>query len=147
MDLSRWGYLAILAFVAALVFAAVASVFVNRLLRRAPTPVGEEIRSATTVLMKLRTGKPMTPDEVDFAAQLVADRRSPMAYSIPAGLFAIGCLYVFGSLQQLHGAAPSLRTFIGVLPMLGATNLTIQLLRISHLNGRLRGVEARRQPG
>jgi hypothetical protein len=59
-----------------------------------------------------------------------------MAYSIPAAIFTIGCLYVFGSLDQLHGATPSLRTYIGVLPMLGAINLTIQLLRIAALNRR-----------
>ena len=63
-----------------------------------------------------------------------------MAYCIPAAIFTIGCFYVFGSLEQLHGAKPSLRTFIGVLPMLGATNLTVQLLRISSLKGRLRNV-------
>ena len=143
MNLSLYGYLTILAFVAELVFAAVAFAFVNRLLRRAPTPISEEIRSATTVLRKLRTGEPMSTDELDFATQIIADRRSLMAYSIPAAIFTIGCLYVFGSLQQLHGATPSLRTYIGVLPMLGATNLTIQLLRIARLKGRLRIAERR----
>ena len=138
MNLSLYGYLTIFAFVAELVFAAVAFVFVNRLLRRAPTPISEEIRSATTVLKKVRKGEPMSTDELDFANQLIADRRSWMAYSIPAGIFTIGCLYVFGSLQQLHGVAPSLRTYIGLLPMLGATNLTIQLLRIAKLKRHLR---------
>jgi hypothetical protein len=60
-----------------------------------------------------------------------------MAYSIPAAIFTIGCFYVFGSMEQLHGRTPSLRTYIGILPMLGATNLTIQLLRIATLKGRL----------
>jgi hypothetical protein len=60
-----------------------------------------------------------------------------LAYSVPATLITMGCLYVFGCLQQLHGATPSVRTFIGVLPMLGATNLTLQLLRVARLKGRL----------
>jgi len=143
MNLSLYGYLTILAFVAELVFAAVAFAFVNRLLRRAPTPISEEIRSTTTVLKKVRKGEPMSTDEVDFATQLIADRTSIMAYSIPAAIFTIGCLYVFGSLQQLHGATPSLRTYIGVLPMLGATSLTIQLLRIAKLKRRLRSAPRR----
>ena len=143
MNLSLYGYLTILAFVAELVFATVAFAFVNRLLRRAPTPISEEIRSTTTVLKKVRKGEPMSTDEVDFATQLIADRTSIMAYSIPAAIFTIGCLYVFGSLQQLHGATPSLRTYIGVLPMLGATSLTIQLLRIAKLKRRLRSAPRR----
>ena len=86
----------------------------------------------------------MTTDEVAFAAQLIADRSILDGVTrFPAAIFTVGCLYVFGSLHQLHGAAPSLRTYIGVLPMLGAANLTIQLLRIARLKGRLPGVERR----
>ena len=40
-----------------------------------------------------------------------------MAYCIPAPIFSIGCFYVFGSLEDLHGATPSERTFLGVIPM------------------------------
>jgi hypothetical protein len=137
---SLFGYLTALAFFAELVFALFAFVFVRRLLQRAPTPLSEEIGSVRTVLGKLRKGEPMSKDELDFATQIIADRRSLMAYSIPAAIFTIGCLYVFGSLEQLHGRTPSLRTYIGVLPMLGAINLAIQLLRIATLKRRLRSV-------
>ena len=140
MNLSLFGYLTALAFVAESVFAAVAVVFVQRLLARAPTPMSEELGSVRTVLSKLRKGEPMSKGELDFATQVIADRRSLMAYSIPAAIFTIGCLYVFGSLDHLHGARPSLRTYIGVLPMLGALNLAIQLLRIAALKRRLRSV-------
>jgi hypothetical protein len=140
MTSSLWGYLTTVAFVAELVFAALALVFVRRLLRHPPTPVSIEIRSVKTVLTKVRKGEPMTTDELDFATQTIADRGAILAYSVPAALFTVGCLYVFGSLQQLHGHAPSLRTYIGVLPMLWAANITIQLLRIATLKRRLSNV-------
>jgi hypothetical protein len=79
----------------------------------------------------------MSQDEIDYAREIVSDCRSPLAYSIPATLFAMACFYIFGCLQQLHGAAPSVRTFIGGLPAIGATNLTMQLLRVARLKGRL----------
>jgi hypothetical protein len=79
----------------------------------------------------------MSQVELDYAREMISDCRSPLAYSIPATLFAMGFFYVFGCLQQLHGAAPSIRTFIGVLPMFGATNLTLQLLRVARLKGLL----------
>nr|CRL70880.1 hypothetical protein CPGR_00583 [Mycolicibacter nonchromogenicus] len=41
---------------------------------------------------------------------------------------------MLGSLEQLHGATPSERTFIGVIPMLGALNMTAQILRVRRLN-------------
>jgi hypothetical protein len=88
-------------------------------------------------LDKVRKDQPVSKDELHLAAQTIADRRSPLAYCIPAAIFTIGCLYVFGSLQQLHGAAPSLRTYIGVLPMFAASNLAIQLFRIAALKRRL----------
>jgi Kef-type K+ transport system membrane component KefB len=61
-----------------------------------------------------------------------------MALCIPFTLFALSCYYVFGSLEHLHGATPSERHFIGVIPMLTSTNLAIQLLRARRLKGRLR---------
>ncbi len=79
----------------------------------------------------------MSQSEVDYAAQIISEARSLLAYSIPATVFTIGCFYIVGCLEQLHGAAPSARTFIGLLPMLGATNLTIQLRRIARLKGRM----------
>lgn len=134
------GALTIVAVVAAALFAGVAAVFVRRLLRRPPTPVSEQHRAASVVLRKVRCRAALSPDEWDFAAQLIADRRNPAAYCLPAALFAVGCLYVFGSLYQLHGQPPSLRTWIGLLPMLGATNLALQMLRIARLASRLRDI-------
>jgi Kef-type K+ transport system membrane component KefB len=61
-----------------------------------------------------------------------------MAFCIPATLFTLGCFYVFGSLEHLHGATPSERTFLGVIPMLTSTNLAIRLLSSAKLKGRLR---------
>ncbi|MES3636392.1 hypothetical protein Q9Q75_12770 [Mycobacterium intracellulare] len=84
----------------------------------------------------------MSPDEIEYAREIVSDCRSPLAYAIPATLFAMASFYVFGCLQQLHGAAPSIRTFIGVLPAIGASNLTTQLLRVARLKGRLQEVGA-----
>ena len=89
-----------------------------------------------TVLGKLRKGEPMTDDEVAFAVQTIAERRSPMALALPGALFSVGCLYVFGKLDQLDGADPSWAPFIGVLPMLAALNMTGQLHRIGRLKGR-----------
>ena len=59
---------------------------------------------------------------------------------MPAAAFSIGCFYVFGCLALLHGATPTARVFIGLIPMLGSTNLTIQLLRVARLKGRLQNV-------
>lgn len=130
-----FGYLAILAGVAELVFAAFVFAFVKRLLERAPNPISEEIGSFKKVLGKLRKGEPMSKDELDLATQTIADRGSLMAYSIPAAIFTIGCFIVFASLE-LHGVK-SLRTLIGLGPMLGAINITIRLLRIATLKRRL----------
>jgi hypothetical protein len=44
---------------------------------------------------------------------------------------------VFGSLEHLHGATPSERTFLGVIPMVTSANLAIRLLRSASLKGRL----------
>lgn len=58
-----------------------------------------------------------------------------MAYSIPVAVFTIGCFIVFSTLG-LHGII-SLQIYTGLFPMWGATNLTIQLLRIAALKRRL----------
>lgn len=131
-----FGYLAVLTGVAVLVLAAFVFIFVKRLLGRPTTPIGDEIGGTKRVLAKLRNGEPMSKDELDFAAQTIADRSSLMAFSIPAAVFAIGCFIVFSTLE-LHGPR-SLRIYIGLFPMLGATNLTVQLLRIAALKRRLR---------
>nr|WP_307857458.1 hypothetical protein [Mycobacterium sp. SM1] len=116
---------------------ACAFLFVRRLEDRKAAPLGETVGAHKAVLAKLRNREPMSQDEIDYAREIISDCRSPLAYSIPATIFAMGCFYVFGCLQQLHGATPSVRTFIGVLPMFGSINLTLQLLRVARLKGRL----------
>src|ERR1700722_4528022 len=138
MSLVLFGCLTIAALTLALVFAAFAAVHVNRLGYRTPAPMSEEIWSANAVLKKVRKREPMSKDELDYAKQIVADRSSPMAFCIPGTLFMLGCFYVFGSLYYLHGATPSERTFLGVIPMLTSTNLAVRLLRSARLKGRLR---------
>jgi hypothetical protein len=137
---SLFGFLAALSLLAALIFVAFSYVYVNRLLRHPPSPISEEVGSVRKVLGKVRKGQPMSQDELEYAAQVIADRRSLMAFSIPAAIFSIGCFYVFGCLEQLHGARPGWHTYIGFLPMLGATNLTAQLHRIGRLKGKLRNI-------
>jgi hypothetical protein len=134
------GNLAIPALVLALVLATFASVFVKRLSDRAPTAISEEVGSAKAVMAKLRKREPMSADELDFAKQIVADRRSLMAYCIPGALFMVGCFYVFGSLEHLHGASPSERTFLGVFPMFTSTNFAIRLFASARLNGHLQKI-------
>ncbi|MGZ4582947.1 MAG: hypothetical protein ACXVYI_01070 [Mycobacterium sp.] len=131
-----FGYLAVLAGAAELLFAACAFVFVNRLLGRAPTAAGEEVGGSRRVFGKLRKGEPISTDERDFAAQAIADRGSLLAFSIPAAIFMLGCIFLFGGLE-VHGPH-SLRPYIGVFPMFGSINMTIRLLRIAALKRRLR---------
>ena len=140
MDTVLFGYLTIATLALALVFAVFAAVYVKRLGDRTPLPISEEIGSAKAVLNKVRKREPMSKDELDYAKQIVADRSSPMAYCIPGTLFMLGCFFVFGSLYYLHGATPSERTFLGLIPMLTSTNLAIRLLRSARLKWRLRKI-------
>ncbi len=140
MNPDLWGYLTVVALALALVFVAVAAVFVKRLGDRPTTPIGEEIGSARAITKKVRKLEPMSKDELDFAKQLISARSSLMAFCIPGALFLVGCFYVFGSLYHLHGATPSERTFLGVFPMLAATNFTTQILRSARLKRRLKKV-------
>jgi hypothetical protein len=132
-----WGLLTVAALMLAVVLAGVAGFYVNRLERQPTAPISEEIGSAKAVLHKVRKGEPMSREEVDYANQVVAYRRSLMALCIPGALFMLGCFFVFGSLYHLHGATPSERTFLGVIPMLTSTNLAIQLRRSARLKKRL----------
>jgi hypothetical protein len=138
MDSVLFGFLTIVTFALALVFAAFAAVHVKRLGDRTPAPISEEIWSAKAVLNKVRKREPMSKDELDYAKQIVADRSSLMAFCIPGTLFMLGCFFIFGSLYYLHGATPSERTFLGLIPMLTSTNLAIRLLRSARLKARLR---------
>jgi hypothetical protein len=132
-----YGCLTIVVAVLGLSFVTCAFLFISRLEDRKPASLGEEVGAHKAVLAKLRKGQPMSQDELDYAREIISDCRSLLAYSIPATLFTMGCFYIFGCLQQLHGANPSIRTFIGVLPMFGSTNLTLQLLRVARLKGPL----------
>jgi hypothetical protein len=140
MSSGLFGLLTIVTLALALVFAAFAAVFVNRLEGRTPLPISEEIGSAKAVLNKVRKRESMSEDELDYAKQIVADRSSLRAFCIPGTLFMLGNFYVFGSLyyDYLHGVTPSERTFLGVIPMLTSTNLAVRLLRSARLKGRLR---------
>jgi hypothetical protein len=137
VDFGLFGCLTIVVAVLGLMFAGCAFLFVRRLEDRKPALLGEEVGAHKAVLDKLRKCQSMSQDEVGYAREMISDCRSLLAYSIPATLFTMGCFYVFGCLEQLHGATPSVRTFIGVLPMFGSINLTLQLLRIARLKGRL----------
>ncbi|ALR13679.1 hypothetical protein BST43_14700 [Mycobacteroides saopaulense] len=132
-----FGHLAILAFVALLVFATCMFVYTTRLRQQEGSPLAERLGGYPSVLRKVRKREPMSPDELHFARQAIADRGSLWAFSIPATIFSLGCFYVLGSMEQLHGATPSERTFLGVIPMISSINITAQVLRMRRLKGRL----------
>ncbi len=142
MNLGLWGDLTILAAVMELVFATCVFVYISRLEKRTPAPLGEKVGAHKAVLAKLRKREPMSQDEVDYATELVSDARSPLAYAIPAALFTMGFFYVVGCLFMLHidGGDPSFRTFIGGIPMLTSMNMAAQLRRVARLKGRLQEV-------
>ena len=133
-----WALLATIAFVAIVVFATLASVGVARLVRRPTLPLSEHIGATPATLTKLRKGEPMTDEEVALARQVTSDRGSLLALCIPATIFSIGCFYVFGSLEHLHGATPSERTFLGVIPMFTSTNLFLRMVKSASLRRRLK---------
>jgi hypothetical protein len=137
-----WGALTLLAAAAEVFFAACVFVYVTRLERRRPAPLGEEVGAHKAILAKLRKREPMSQRELDYATELVADARSPLAYAIPAALFTMGFFYVVGCMYMLHrdGGNPSFRTFIGGIPMLTSMNIAAQLRRVAGLKGRLREV-------
>jgi hypothetical protein len=144
MDLGVWGDLTIFAVVMEIVFASCVFVYMTRLERRTSHPLGEKVGAHKAVLAKLRKREPMSQDEVDYAGELIADARSPLAYAIPAALFTIGFFYVVGCLYMLHrdGGNPSFRTFIGGIPMLTSMNMAAQLRRVAGMKGKLRDVSA-----
>jgi hypothetical protein len=88
MNLSFWTILTIVAFVAVMVFASIAAVFVARLVRRPTLPISEQLGGIPTVLRKLRKREPMSDDELAVARQAVSDRGSFMALCIPAAIFS-----------------------------------------------------------
>ena len=138
MTVLFWGYLTIAALALGLGLAFIGFLYVRQLESRPTLPISEEIGSAKSVIKKVRKREPMSTDELTYAKQVVADRGTIRALCIPGALFMLGCFFVFGSLYHLHGATPSERTFLGVIPMFTSTNLAIQLLRSARLKGRLR---------
>ncbi|WP_343601738.1 hypothetical protein [Mycobacterium sp.] len=138
MESGIWGLLTLIAFALISVLATIASFYVQRLLNRAPLPISDEIGSAFAIVKKLRKRQPLSAGELVYAKQIVADRSSPMAFCIPGTLFMLGCFYVFGSLYHLHGATPSERTFLGVIPMVTSANLALRLVSSARLRKRLR---------
>ncbi|OAT69002.1 hypothetical protein AWB85_23535 [Mycobacteroides immunogenum] len=140
-DWRLFGHLAILAFVALLVFATCMFVYTTRLRKQAASPLAESVGGYPFVLRKVRKREHMSVDELHFARQAIADRGSLWAFSIPASIFSLGCFYVMGSMEQLHGATPSERTFLGVIPMISSINITAQVLRMRRLRGRLPRVQ------
>ena len=138
MTVLFWGYLTIAALSLGLVLAFIGFLYVRQLESRPTLPISEKIGSAKSVIRKVRKREPMSTDELTYAKQVVADRGTIRALCIPGALFMLGCFFVFGSLYHLHGATPSERTFLGVIPMLTSTNLAIQLLRHARLKRRLR---------
>jgi hypothetical protein len=135
--MSLWATLTIVSFGALMVFAILASIFVAGLVRRPTLPLSDDVAGVAEVLRKLRKREPMTDEEVTLARQAVTDRGSFLALCIPLTIFSIGCFYVFGSLEHLHGLRPSERTFLGVIPMFTSTNLGIRMLKSASLKRRL----------
>ncbi len=135
MNLGPWGGdLTILAAALEIVFATCVFVYIGRLERRTSHPMGDQVGAHKRVLAKVRKREPLSQDEFDYASELVADARSPLAYAIPpAALFTIGFFYVVGCLFMLHldGGNPSFRTFIGGIPMLTSMNMAAQLRRVA----------------
>jgi hypothetical protein len=142
VNLGPWGDLTVLAAVMEVVFATCVFVYISRLENRTSHPLGEVVGAHKAVLAKLRKREPMSPDELDYATELVADARSPLAYAIPAALFTIGFFYVVGCLFVLHieGGHPSFRTFIGGIPMLTSMNMAAQLRRVARMQKKLHDV-------
>ncbi|CDP88578.1 MULTISPECIES: hypothetical protein [Mycolicibacterium] len=132
-----FGMLSIVFFALIWVFAAIAFMFTRRM--RSHSHVTSELGIGTlpATLRKVRKQEALTDDELALARQVLSDRGSVMALAVPATLFSIGCFYVFGSLEQLHGHTPSERTFLGVFPMLTSTNMAMQILRSARLKRRI----------
>ena len=139
MNFGMWGVLTVLSAVLAVAFAACAFVYIARLEKRTSAAAGEKLGAHKAVLTKVRKRQPLTRDEVDYARELVADARSPLAYAMPAVLFTAGMFYIAGCLHELdvHGGHPSFRTFIGGFTMLGALNMFGQLSRVARLKSRV----------
>lgn len=136
-DWHLFGKLADLVLIVLLLAATVIFFYIQRLRKQPQLPIAEGIRAKQKVLTKVRKGEPMTPEEFEYASQLVNSMRTPAAFAIPIALLSLGTFYVLGSLEQLHGATPSERTFLGIIAMFSSINVTGQLIRIVKLKKRL----------
>lgn len=132
-----FGDLAAIAFAALLTSGTGLFLHINRLRNRPTLPISEGIGARKKVLAKVRQAEPLSAEELQFASRVIDDHRVPLAFCLPATIFWLGCFYVLGSLEQLHGATPSQRTFIGLLPMFSSLNITGQLLRVAKLKKQL----------
>lgn len=134
---SLFGVLAIISFSLIWVFATLAFIFTRGVMGRPHVTAHLGVGTVTATVRKVGKRAPMTEDELSLARQVLNDRGSLLALAIPATLFFLGCFYVFGSLEQLHGRTASERTFLGVIPMITSTNMSIQILRSMRLKKRV----------
>jgi hypothetical protein len=137
MNWGLWNYLTAIAFVLEVVLATCAAIYVRQVLRRTPVPLTNEVNAVPTVLGKLRKRVPLEDYEKPLATQVVDARRPLMAFSIPAAFMTVGAFYIFGSLEALHGAQPSERTFLGFIPIITSTNLTMRMFLSGRLKSRI----------
>lgn len=136
-DWHLFGKLADLALAMLLFGATVMFFYVRRLRKQPQLPMAEDVRAKQTVLTKVRKQQPMTAEELEYATQVIDNQRTLMTFAIPLTIFSLGCFYVLGSLEQLHGATPSERTFLGVIAMFSSINVTAQIFRVIKLKKRL----------
>ncbi|MGB8404597.1 MAG: hypothetical protein WCE30_11110 [Mycobacterium sp.] len=136
-DWHLFGKLADLALVSLLLAATIMFFYIQRLRKQPQLPMAEGVRAKQTVLTKVRKRQPMTHEELEYATQVVDNQRTLVTFAIPLGIFSLGCFYVLGSLEQLHGATPSERTFLGIIAMFSSINVTAQIFRVIKLKKRL----------
>jgi hypothetical protein len=134
---SLFGILAITSFASMWVFASVAFMLTKRMMGRTHVRSRLDIGTVPAILRKVRKREPLSEDELRLGREVLFDRGNVLALAVPAALFSLGCFYVFGSLEQLHGHTASERTFLGVIPMITSTNMAIQILRSVRLKRRL----------
>lgn len=144
--LGLWGVLMFIALGFEVVFAGLAFIYTRRLLRLRAIPMSDDINGYQKALRKLRKDEPMTQDELNLAERIIDIRRAPLAYTLPLAFMTLGIFYILGSLEYLHGATPSERTFLGVIPMLTGTNLLFQMRRSARLKKRLNKVSPMAEP-
>lgn len=136
-DWHLFGKLADVALLTLLFGATVMFFYIQRLRKQPQLPMAENVRAKQTVLGKVRKREPMTAEELAYATQVIDNQRTLMTFAIPLTIFSLGCFYVLGSLEQLHGATPSERTFLGVIAMISSINVTTQIFRVIKLKRRL----------